>query len=153
MKAMHTKSTALFSTLALASLIAVSAVTAQQLAGGGGDYDLSWNTIDGGGGTSTGGAFELAGTIGQHDAGVPLTGGTFELVGGFWPGAGGVPQPTCIGDISPQPNGDGMVNVSDLLFLIGNWGAAGDNPADLNNDNTVNVSDLLTLIGHWGLCP
>ncbi|MGI9015219.1 MAG: hypothetical protein ACR2GY_13360 [Phycisphaerales bacterium] len=55
----------------------------------GGTYDLSWHTIDGGGGTSTGGSFSLSGTIGQHDAGGSLTGGNFSLAGGFWAGAGG----------------------------------------------------------------
>jgi len=52
----------------------------------GGDFDLSWHTIDGGGGTSTGGGFELAGTIGQHDAGQTMTGGNFTVTGGFWAG-------------------------------------------------------------------
>jgi hypothetical protein len=50
-------------------------------------------------------------------------------------------------------NGDGVVNVSDLLILLGNWGPceAGSNcPADLNGDGEVNVSDLLILLGNWG---
>ncbi|HEY3242565.1 MAG TPA: hypothetical protein VGM03_04360, partial [Phycisphaerae bacterium] len=48
-------------------------------------FDLSWYTVDGGGGdNSTGGTFALAGTIGQPDAGAPMTGGTFSLTGGFW---------------------------------------------------------------------
>lgn len=46
-------------------------------------YDLSWFTIDGGGGTSTGGVYSVSGTIGQPDAGL-LTGGRYQLVGGFW---------------------------------------------------------------------
>ncbi len=47
-------------------------------------YDLSWYTIEGGGAMrSTGGSFELSGTIGQPDAGA-MTGGAFELTGGFW---------------------------------------------------------------------
>ena len=37
-------------------------------------FDISWYTIDGGGGSSAGGAFQLSGTIGQHDAGV-MSGG------------------------------------------------------------------------------
>jgi hypothetical protein len=45
---------------------------------------ITWSTIDGGGGTSSGGTFTLRGTIGQHDAGAPMTGGTFTLSGGFW---------------------------------------------------------------------
>jgi hypothetical protein len=53
----------------------------------GGGYDLTWNTYDGGGGTSTGGGFELSGTAGQPDAGEQvLTGGNYSLAGGFWPG-------------------------------------------------------------------
>lgn len=47
------------------------------------DYDLMWNTIDGGGGVSTGGAFELSGSIGQAEAGM-LNGNAFTLSGGFW---------------------------------------------------------------------
>lgn len=46
-------------------------------------YDLSWFTIDGGGGSSSGGAYSASGTIGQHDAG-HLAGGGYTLSGGFW---------------------------------------------------------------------
>jgi hypothetical protein len=56
------------------------------LAQSGGDYDLSWNTVDGGGGTfSSGGSYILGGSIGQPDAGV-MTGGDYTLGGGFWGG-------------------------------------------------------------------
>ena len=48
-------------------------------------HSIDWHTIDGGGGTSTGGSYALSGTIGQADAG-HLTGGTYEVQGGFWPG-------------------------------------------------------------------
>ena len=34
-----------------------------------GDYEISWSTIDGGGGQSTVGDYALVGTIGQPDAG------------------------------------------------------------------------------------
>ena len=47
-------------------------------------YELDWWTVDGGGATfSTGGAFELGGTIAQPDAGV-MWGGLYALAGGFW---------------------------------------------------------------------
>lgn len=50
--------------------------------------DLSWRTIDAGGGMySTGGGYTLGGTIGQHDAGPLLSGNRFTLSGGFWGGA------------------------------------------------------------------
>ena len=32
-------------------------------------YQIDWFTIDGGGGTSTGGVYSVSGTIGQPDAG------------------------------------------------------------------------------------
>jgi hypothetical protein len=48
-------------------------------------YDLSWWTIDGGGGQVTGGPYDLTGSIGQGDAEV-LTGGGYFLTGGFWGG-------------------------------------------------------------------
>jgi hypothetical protein len=50
-------------------------------------YSIDWYTIDSGGGTSTGGAYTLSGTIGQPDASPSaLSGGAFTLQGGFWPG-------------------------------------------------------------------
>lgn len=46
-------------------------------------YSIDWSTIDGGGGTSTGGVFSVSGTIGQPDAG-RMSGGNYTLDGGFW---------------------------------------------------------------------
>lgn len=47
-------------------------------------YSVDWFTIDGGGGSSTGGVYSVTGTLGQPDAGVQMTGGSYSLVGGFW---------------------------------------------------------------------
>ncbi|HRP61935.1 MAG TPA: hypothetical protein PK400_01430 [Phycisphaerales bacterium] len=114
----------------------------------GGEYDLTWHTIDGGGGTSTGASFELSGTIGQPDAGV-MSGGGFELAGGFWAGAGTATTPACLGDL----NNSGAVDVQDLLILLGAWGPNPGHPADLNSSGAVDVQDLLILLGAWGPCP
>jgi hypothetical protein len=46
-------------------------------------FAIDWYTIDGGGGTSTGGGYTLAGSVGQPDAGT-MSGGGFSLDGGFW---------------------------------------------------------------------
>jgi hypothetical protein len=51
------------------------------------DYRLDWFTMDAGGGASTGGVYQIVGTLGQPDAtGTRLTGGTYALEGGLWPG-------------------------------------------------------------------
>ena len=67
--------------LLIAGLAALLAPLAQA------QLTIKTSTVDGGGGTSTGGSFSLSGTVGQHDAAPPSTGGTFALTGGFWGGA------------------------------------------------------------------
>ena len=47
-------------------------------------FAIDMHTIDGGGGTSTGGVFAVSGTAGQLDAGATMTGGAFSHAGGFW---------------------------------------------------------------------
>lgn len=84
-----------------AALTCVSAVARAQ-------FDLSWFTVDGGGGMqSTGGTFTLAGTIGQPDAGVSA-GGTFVLHGGFWYGGS---IATGVADGPPDPTGQAAPRV------------------------------------------
>jgi hypothetical protein len=46
--------------------------------------NIDWFKVAGGGGTSTGGTYQVSGTIGQHDASGSLTGGNYSLTGGFW---------------------------------------------------------------------
>jgi polyhydroxybutyrate depolymerase len=46
---------------------------------------------------------------------------------------------------------DQQVNVSDLLFVINEWGSSGST-ADINGDGTVNIQDLLMVINSWGPC-
>jgi predicted outer membrane repeat protein len=57
-------------------------------------------------------------------------------------------SPPCPADV----NGDGSVNVFDLLQLLSAWGDCPDCPEDLNDDDVVNVFDLLMLLGEWGDC-
>jgi hypothetical protein len=47
-------------------------------------------------------------------------------------------------------NGDGMVNVTDILAAIGNWGGSGE--GDVDGSGTVDVTDLLAIVGAWGPC-
>src|SRR5215472_19225453 len=55
-------------------------------------YTIDWYSINGGGGTSTGGPYSITGTIGQPAAGV-MSGGNYTLVGGFWGIISAVPTP------------------------------------------------------------
>ena len=55
----------------------------------------------------------------------------------------------CYADI----DGNGVVDVVDLLEVIANWGYCPDCPADPNQDSEVDVTDLLMLVGDWGACP
>jgi hypothetical protein len=45
---------------------------------------IDWFTIDGGGGTSTGGVYSVTGSIAQPDAGATMSGGNYTIDGGFW---------------------------------------------------------------------
>jgi len=61
--------------------------------------------------------------------------------------------PVCPGDIAPG-DGDGQVDVTDLLILLSVWGPC---PApcalDIIGDGAIDVTDLLTLLAGWGPCP
>ncbi len=71
--------------LTVALLLLSAGVVAAQTGSG---YNLTWNTVDGGGATfSTGGDYSLGGMAGQADAGT-LTGGSYALQGGFWTSPG-----------------------------------------------------------------
>jgi hypothetical protein len=125
--------------LSLSAAAAIAMTTAPAHA----QLSISWYTIDGGGGTSTGGAFTLTGTIGQPDAGAALTAGGFSLSGGFWTGAG---SPPC----RPDLNADGQVNVQDYLAYLQLYSSA--NPrADFNADAQVNVQDYLAFLAAYAL--
>ena len=57
----------------------------------------------------------------------------------------------CVGDISQ----DGIVDVVDLLLLLGHWGPCppqGWCPGDCDEDGDVDVVDLLLVLGNWGPC-
>jgi hypothetical protein len=49
-------------------------------------------------------------------------------------------------------DGSGVVDVSDLLQLLGAWGPCTGCVEDLDGSGSVDVSDLLTLLATWGVC-
>lgn len=59
-------------------LLGSQAIDAQS----GGGYELTWTSINAGGGEMTGGAYSLVSTIGQPEAGAMQSGGAYSLNGG-----------------------------------------------------------------------
>ena len=95
-------------------------------------YEITWHSIDGGGGRSSGGPYVLTGTIGQPDAAYSA-GGRYELLGGFW--AGG---PVCI------------VGFGDFARFAGQWLETGsDLTADLDDSTVVDFVDLHLFAEQW----
>jgi agmatine/peptidylarginine deiminase len=47
-------------------------------------------------------------------------------------------------------DGNGVVNVADLLTLLADWGDCVGCPADLDDNGVVDVQDLLALLANWG---
>jgi hypothetical protein len=121
----------------------------------------TWSALGADGGTN-----DAVVTLHEHDfgpggapgGGTLVMGGWFDMAGaggGGVGGLGGAPNghfarwgPVCPpGDIT----GDGVIDVNDLLAVIGAWGACppGSCPADLNGDGFVDVDDLLLVISNW----
>ncbi len=48
----------------------------------------------------------------------------------------------------PDVNGDGVVDVRDLLAVLAAWGNT-SGPEDINGDGIVNVQDLLLVLANW----
>lgn len=108
-----------------------------------GDYRIDWYTIDGGGGTSSGGPYQITGTIGQADA-VYHAEAPYELLGGFWVGG-----PLCV------------VNFEQFAAFASYWldGPCNEDNnwcggVDLNQLDDVTVEDLTILASEWlNVCP
>jgi len=116
-----------------AVLLAMCVLTAlPTLAQTGGQYEIDWSTIDGGGGRSSGGTYVLTGTIGQPDAAYSA-GGQYELLGGFWPGG-----PLC------------FVDFYRFARFAEEWLYEGPGlAADLDGSNVVDFGDLKLFVEEW----
>ncbi|MBC8309073.1 MAG: hypothetical protein ISR75_02185 [Phycisphaerales bacterium] len=82
-----------------------------------------------------------------------LTESDCSAVAGGWQGMDSACSDTSICE-APCPedfNGDGVINVSDLLEVVGGW-ATNDPLLDLDGSGTVDTADLLAVIAAWGDC-
>ncbi len=106
------------------------------------DFESTRSTIDGGGTMhSTGGLFELSGSIGQPDASGIMAGGAFEMTGGFW-----------FALLPTDCNEDGLVSLFDhetfTSCLLGPSGGIGATPCpcfDVDGDGDIALNDFAQL--------
>ena len=52
--------------------------------------------------------------------------------------------------LATDVNGDGMVNIQDLVLVASTFGKTGQNTADVNGDGVVNIADLVLVAGALG---
>jgi len=110
----------------------------------GGNFEITWSTIDGGGGKSSGDGYMVIGTIGQPDAG-EMSGGDYRVHGGFWPRG-------------PQLLLQCLVNFEHFAELWLSWLDSPCGPgndwcygADLDWSGSVGITDIGELAYFW-LC-
>jgi len=123
--------------------IGMSALEAQ-------NFSIDWFTIDGGGGTSTGGVYAVSGTIGQPDAGF-MSGGNYTLTGGFWSIIAAIQTPgapllrvfltgtNTVGVAWPAPSAGFSLQQNNLLATT-NWVGVTNVPIVVGGENQVIIS-------------
>lgn len=150
--------------------VSQSSVTGQNVFAGYGSYTLSYPFSNYSDRIVPNGNAALAFMGNQGGAGVSMDGGHYRTVffGFPWEAIGNASDrqavmqrviewgselfsEPCQGDVAP-PGGDGVVNVDDLLAVIGSWGPCAGCDADVDGNNVINVDDLLSVIGAWGTC-
>ena len=114
-------------------------------------YSIDWSTIDGGGGTGTGGVYAVSGSLGQPDAGFS-SGGSYTLAGGFWVGESAGPPALQISYASattvrvwwPSPSAGFVLQVNTSVNHPDGWGAmpAGTVVTDDGLTRSVTVSTV-----------
>jgi hypothetical protein len=116
-----------------------------------GQYSIDWLSVDGGGGTSSGGGYSLAGTIGQPDAGVTMTGCGYSIDGGFWGMTAAIQTPSapCLTIARTPPNGfiiswpspsSGWALWQNTDLNTANWSEVLATPADDGTTKSVTVT-------------
>jgi hypothetical protein len=111
-------------------------------------YSLDWFTVDGGGGTTSDGVYEISGTIGQPDAGSVIT-GDYVIEGGFWsdlePGTPWLMiemvSPGSVLVSWPAPS-NGFVLQESLSVGYGHWINVSVTPQVVNGRNQVLITPL-----------
>lgn len=106
-------------------------------------FELVRSRVAGGGAlASTGGGFEVSGTIGQPDAQLPpvMSGGGFSLSGGYWPAA---ETCFCPGDMNGDAKKDGL-DVQRFVECVVSGGNC--SCADVDSVGGVNLADVSVFV-------
>jgi hypothetical protein len=133
--------------LVLAGLLALSAGAIAQ------SYSIDWYKVSGGGGTSTGGTYQVSGTIGQPDASGAMTGGSYSMTGGFWSLINvvqipGVPNllivangPNSVKILWPDPaTNTYSLQQNNNLATPGGWSTSGYSISTSNGTNSITIT-------------
>jgi hypothetical protein len=127
--------------IVLATLIPLLLVSIA-LAQAGDGFDLSWFTVDGGGGASSGGIYTVSGTIGQPDAGV-FSGGPYVLASGFWAAVAVPPSEIVVNTNDPiiDPS-DGFCSLIEAIIAANTDTASGSLPGECAAGSGADVISL-----------
>ncbi|MHC4947795.1 MAG: hypothetical protein ACYTG1_05980 [Planctomycetota bacterium] len=97
---------------------------------------------------------------GQTSITIPITAGFKRMrLGGFDAGQGsGTLNLSCVGPCVEDcaAGGDGVVDVTDLLQVLAEWGTAPPHECDVapsGGDGQIDVEDLLAVLAAWNPCP
>ena len=115
---------------------------------------VEFDILEGGGRLSA----ETVATDAQGKAGVTLTLGSSQGVNKVRASSEGIQSWvlfTAVGTEEVPPlvadvNGDGIVNIQDLVLVSGQFGKTGEHVADVNGDGVVNIQDLVLVAGAFG---
>lgn len=141
---------------AISTLFVVCCLAAAPSSARAQSLDLTWHTIDSGGGVSTSpdNYWVLEGTIGQADGWSIATGPSLTLASGFWTPF----RPPC----RPDVNTDDSLDVSDIFRFLEHWfrGCAAVNlplcqfSADYDESGQLQVADIFAFLHAWFAgCP
>jgi hypothetical protein len=131
--------------VALAVGLVLAGVSSAARAQSGGVYDLSWSSLQGGGGESSGGVYVVSGEVGPGAAGTVMA-GPYALSSGFWSVP---PGQTCAADL----NSDGALTINDFLLYLQFFGTA-DPRADFDHSGAINLQDFLGYLQAYAAgCP
>ncbi len=96
---------------------------------------------------SGGGLFIFNGSNAEL-ADTEVCGNEADQIDGNWTDNGGnTVDDECSGEVCADLNNSGVVDIEDLLVLIGSWATSG---GDCDADGDTDIEDLLYLIGSWG---